>query len=179
MRAAQLLTDLKAFVERAMRDFELPGSAVPHGPPSVFLGGLPTTGTENLPDRFPFVLILWDNGSDQENETNESVDETSLVIGLHTPPGANGPDAEEAELLCAAVMDHLRLALMRHRLLGGRFELELPLTSAKPDPGKKQHLYHLMTVSAKWRYALPQRLMRDIPPGRGSGLKTPQEPDYD
>ena len=153
MRARQLLMDLKVFVEGALADFPLPDPVTDQpemGRAQCFLGNVPEDDHATLPERFPFVVIRWMEGEDEEEGV--SVEEAALIFGVYSPAGA-----DEAELVTAALLDHLRQALMRLRILGEVFDLELPLKSAKPDPEKRQHNYHIATIITRWRHRTPRR----------------------
>ncbi|MDR2946717.1 MAG: hypothetical protein LBV79_08235 [Candidatus Adiutrix sp.] len=153
MRAHQLLVDLKNFVESSLADFALPNPAT--GQPEMgrarcFLGNVPDDDQTALPERFPFVVIRWVEGEDAED--GDALEEAALIFGVYSPAGA-----DEAELLTAALLDHMRRALMALRILGNVFDLILPLKSAKPDPEKRQHNYHMATIITRWRHLTPRR----------------------
>lgn len=153
MRAYKLLLDLKAFVEITLADFSLPDPVT--GQPEIgrvqcFLGNVPDDDQTALPERFPFVVIRWVEGENEED--GENLEEAALIFGVYSPTGPG-----EAELTTAALLDHMRQALMRLRILGEVFDLELPLKSAKPDPEKRQHNYHIATLITRWRHRTPRR----------------------
>lgn len=153
MRVHKLLLDLKTFLDASLSSFPLPDPSRGRdilGCAKCFFGNVPDTGEDELPERFPFVLIRWQEGESREDgENGETV---ALILGVYA---ANGP--EEAELVTAMLADHLRLCLMRSRTLAAVFELQLPLTTAKPDPEKKQHNYHIATIITRWNHRTPRR----------------------
>lgn len=156
MRAHKLLLDIKAFLEAALADMPLPDSSTGKdalGKAQCFFGNVPDSNEEVLPNRFPFVVIRWTEGEDQENaDSNSGVDTVALILGVYAPDGPG-----EAELVTAILMDHLRSALMRNRILASMFDLQLPLSSAKPDPEKRQHNYHIATILTRWNFSEPRR----------------------
>ena len=155
MRAHQLLLALRDFLETSLADFPLPAqaSAPPApalGPIRCFLGNVPDDGPESLPARFPFVVIRWVQG--QSDEHGEQLETVALILGVYSPAGPG-----EAELLCAALADHLRQAFLRARILARVFDLQLPLEAARPDPEKQQHQYHIATLVTRWGHRSPLR----------------------
>ncbi|MDR2891599.1 MAG: hypothetical protein LBV80_00710 [Deltaproteobacteria bacterium] len=156
MRVYKLLLELQAFLETSLAAFPLPEPV--NGKDKMdsarcFLGNVPDDNEKNLPERFPFVVIRWVEGSSQDQGDN--LEQVALLLGVYSPSGPG-----EAELLTAMLMDHLRGDFMRNRLLADIFDLQLPLESAKPDPEKKQHNYHIATMITRWRHTSPRRSIK-------------------
>lgn len=120
------------------------------GRAQVFIGNVPDTGEEELPERFPFAVIRWLEG--ESREEGENIEEIVLILGVFAPSGPG-----EAELITAALMDHLRLHFMQLRILSGVFDLQMPLTVTKPEPEKRQHNFHVATILTRWQHTTFQR----------------------
>ena len=153
MRAHALLLALKAFLDETLAAVPLPDPETGRdelGKAMCFFGNLPETDAEDLPERFPFAVMRWLEGESREDGKNEET--VALILGVYAPSGSG-----EAELVTVMLMDHLRLALMENRTLDRRFELRLPLESAKPDPEKRQHTYHYATIMTRWEHTTPRR----------------------
>ena len=150
MRAHKLLRDLKSFLDEVLADFELPGPTIESmARARVYFGNVPDDNS-GLDERFPFVIIRWSEGED--GEEGQSEEEAALIFGVFSPSGPG-----EAELITAALMDHVRSALMEKRILGQTFDLLLPLKSAKPDPEKRQHNYHIAAIITRWNHQVVRR----------------------
>lgn len=153
MRIHTLLLDLKAFLDATLAEISLPDPVTGQnalGKAMCFFGNVPDTNAADLSSRFPFVVIRWLEGeSDEEGKNLETV---ALILGVFAPEGPG-----EAELVTAMLADHLRRKLMENRLLANMFELQLPLSSSKPDPEKRQHQYHYAIITTRWDHRTPRR----------------------
>ena len=165
MRVHKLLLDLEAFLKASLADYGMPDPmAAPGmlGLPQIFFGNVQDSPPDALPGRFPFIVVRWSEGESEEDPgggiSNE--EEIALILGVYAPQGH-----AEAELVTAALLDHLRAAFMRSRSIPGEenvFDLVLPLRAAKPDPEKKQHLYHIATLITRWRHMTPRRPLQGV-----------------
>jgi len=151
MRAYKLLHDLEVFLNKVLADFSLPdpaGNGIK--PPRCYFGDVPDDEQSVFPERFPFLIIRWVKGESEEDGGNQ--EEVALIFGFYAPEGA-----AQAELISAALLDHVRRALMQLRVLGQSFDLQLPLEAAKPDPERRQHNYHIATIITRWSHQTPRR----------------------
>lgn len=118
----------------------------------VFLHGLPEELGEGC---YPFVVIRWAEGRQEDTQTQTLAHETvGFVLGVYAPE-----NQEQAGLLTAELLDAVRQILWRNRLLAKMFELVPPLRSGIPSPKEKWNQYHMATVEAEWNYVLPPRGM--------------------
>lgn len=148
-----LLTSLCAFVERSVADYEFPAPEGGAGDCRVFLHGLPD-GLED--DCYPFVIARWLDGQITSLEDGQTIlrDTVALALGVYAPKSQ-----AQAGLLCAELLDLLRRALWKERLLASRFELVEPLNAAIPEAGRQMHEYHLATIETVWNYAWPPKAL--------------------
>ena len=139
MRSTSLMLSLKRFVDKVLRP-EFPRIG-------LYIGGIPSDA-ENV---FPFVVLRLSDGDGEGTVDGgyECEDKVMLHIGV-----MEMDDPEEAMLTCLGVSDTLRIALRRARLLENIYELG-SLRVAIPDPERKQHDYHLMTLITSWHYLVP------------------------
>lgn len=121
----------------------------------VFLHGLPE-GLEE--ETYPFVLIRWTDGDILEQDTwTVARDTVSLILGVHSPR-----DQEEAGLLLAELLDLLRRAIWKERLLCGQYQQAEAPAAAIPDPERRVHKYHLATIKTVWEYLWPSREQAEL-----------------
>ncbi|MDL2279072.1 hypothetical protein LJC15_00210 [Desulfovibrio sp. OttesenSCG-928-G11] len=160
MRAHKLLLDLKDFLSPLLAEFPLPSpdpaAEQGLGQAKIFFGNVPDSPAEEMPERFPFVILRWMEGEDNEDSSATSHEEqAALILGVFAPQGP-----EQAELVTAALLDFLREKLLERRLLpesAPMFDLVLPLACAKPEPEKRQHNYHIATILTRWNHVSARR----------------------
>ena len=121
-----LLSVLCAFVKETVAAYPFPSPDGPVQDCRVFLHGLPE---EQEAETWPFVVCRFVDGEVTSEADSKTVlkDTVALILGVHSPVSQ-----EQAGLLLAELLDLLRAALWRKRLLAGRFELEEPLRSLIP-----------------------------------------------
>lgn len=146
-----LLTRLCAFVEETVAGSPFPS---PDGPPldcRVFLHGLPEAQEEGT---WPFIICRFVEGEVTSESDGKTVltDTVALILGVHSPASQ-----EQAGLLMAGLLDLLRAALWRKRVLAGRFELQEPLRARVADMEQKVHQFHLATLETTWNYVWPAK----------------------
>ncbi|MBQ3059608.1 MAG: hypothetical protein IJD16_04755 [Desulfovibrio sp.] len=151
MTSRRLLEELVAFVREAVADYAFPAPDGESRDVQVFLHGLPE-GEEDT--TYPFVLVRWVEGHINSEPDHKTVlhDTVALVLGVYSPTSQ-----EEAGLLTAELLDCLRRALWKQRLLARMFELEEPLRCAIPQPGQRWHEYHMATIETVWNYVWPPK----------------------
>lgn len=171
-----LLTSLCAFVERTLSGYPFPSPDAPCEDCRVFLHGLPEAQDAGT---WPFVICRLVEGELASEADGKTVltDTVALILGVHAPASQ-----AQAGLLLAELMDALRAALWRERLLAGRFELQEPVRARVADMEQKVHKFHLATLETTWNYVWPPKgqagLTKTIALGRTScaalGLASPQ-----
>ncbi len=146
-----LLTSLCEFVERSLADYEFPDPAGACHDCRVFLYGLPANLEEEC---YPFVIVRWLEGKIESLIDAQTIltDTVALALGVYAPKSQ-----AQAGILCAELLDVLRRALWKERLLARRFELVEPLLAAIPEPGRQIHQYHLATIQTVWNYSWPPK----------------------
>lgn len=171
-----LLAELCAFVEATVRGYPFPSPEGTVQDCRVFLHGLPEGQEEGT---WPFIVCRFVDGEVTSEADGKTVlkDTVALILGVHSPVSQ-----AQAGLLLAELLDLLRAALWRERLLAGRFELEEPLRARVADMEQKVHQFHLATLETTWNYVWPPKgqaeLTETIALGRTScaalGLASPQ-----
>ena len=146
-----LFTELCAFVEKTVADYPFPS---PDGAVSdcrVFWHGLPE---EQDAGTWPFVVCRFVDGEVTSEADSKTVlkDTVALILGVHSPVSQ-----KQAGVLLTELMDLLRAALWRERLLAGRFELEEPLRARVADMEQRVHKFHLATLETTWNYVWPPK----------------------
>ncbi|UZP67658.1 hypothetical protein N1030_01445 [Desulfovibrio mangrovi] len=143
----ELLSELEVFLQQALATVPLPSPESVAGelaPARIFLGAIPRTTEDRK--AFPCAVLRWQKGEDAEDGSTETVD---ILLGVFCPEGL-----ESAETWIAVLVGRLRRLLLEQRRLS-KWEMVLPLASAKPDPERQQERYHLATISTQWRRTLP------------------------
>lgn len=155
MTLRDLLLALSGFVAEAVRDYPFPSPDGNLRDCRVFLHNLPDVQEEGT---YPFVIVRWQEGWIESMEDAKTVlrDTVALALGIHSPG-----DQEQAAMLCAELVDCLRRALWKKRLLAHCFELVEPLRSAMPDADRQQHRYHLATIETVWNYVWPPKALEE------------------
>lgn len=151
----QLLTELVKFVRDTVKGYPFPDPSGAWLDCRVYLHGLPEEQEDGI---YPFVLVRWAEGevqSDQDARTSLR-DNVILALGVHAPRSQ-----AEAGLLCAELMDVLRRALWKKRILSGRFELVEPLKSAMPGIQQQVHRFHMATIETVWDYVWPPKALEE------------------
>ena len=156
MTLRNLLLDLTGFVSEIVKDYPFPSPDGEWMDCRVFLHGLP----ENQDDgTYPFVLVRWQEGNIESMEDSKTVlrDTVALVLGVHSPK-----NQEQAGLLCAELMDCLRRAIWKKRILANSFELVEPLRSTMPEADRQQHRFHMAILETVWNYTWPPKALDDV-----------------
>ena len=148
-----LLTSLCDFVEDSVRHYPFPSTDGAFRDVRVFLHGLPE---EQESEPYPFVIVRWMDGETASEPDGQTIlrDTVMLGIGVYSPK-----DQRQAGILCAELLDCLRRALWRKRLLAERFELVEPLRSSGVESGRQMHRFHLVTIETVWNYAWPPKAL--------------------
>jgi len=140
MKTHLLLLALQRFVKAALeRDGITAG---------VFMYALPDDGKAAT---FPFVLQRLVKGTTDENDNEDVV---ALHIGVEQSAGD-----DDAGTVAAGICDTLRYALWTARILEDRFQLVFPLEVRQPDPEKKEHNFHMISMITRWNYVPPDRAL--------------------
>lgn len=154
-----LLTDLKRYLEERLageavvidgQSLRKGGLVLPgadrdeHVPPEAHLGFLPHKRPEK--EAYPFVIIRWHGGRDDEEAYNESV---YLVVGVF------GREQDEMHHHGLNLLFAVRQALRERRVLGG-WALELPVESKEDE--EPRYPYALAVVETTWRKPAPEHI---------------------
>ena len=133
MTSRLLLTELTALVRRAVAGYSFPAPEGGQRDARVFLHGLPEESGDAV---YPFVLVRW-----VEGEVSSEADHKVALGDL---------------------LDCLRRAIWRQRLLAGRFELVEPLKASIPVPKQRWHTYHMATLETVWNYNWPPKGLAEL-----------------
>lgn len=146
-----LLSELCRFVEETVQACPFPSPDGGRQNCRVFLHGLPDVQDAVT---WPFIICRWAEGqvASAEDGKTTTTDMVALILGVHAPASQ-----AEAGLLLAELLDVLRAALWRQRLLAGRFELAEPLRATIPDPRRQVHKFHMATLETTWTYVWPPK----------------------
>lgn len=150
-----LLTELCQFVRETVRDYSFPSPNESEMDCRVFLHGLPDSQDT---DTYPFVIVRWQEGEIESMEDSKTVlrETVALILGVHAPK-----NQEQAGLLCVELMDCLRRALWKQRLVAKRFELVEPLRSVIPEADRQQHRYQVAVIETVWNYVWPPKALEE------------------
>jgi hypothetical protein len=148
MRSRELVTSLHAHLAAELKNYAFPDpSGTPHDC-RVFLHGLPDTQDART---YPFVCVRWvDSGLEEDGDGAYVTETVTLILGVYAPESQ-----EEAGILLAELMDAVVGCVRRCRLLEHRFQRELPIRAAIPDPERQWNQYHMATVTTTWQYGIP------------------------
>lgn len=139
-----LVDELKAFVEKVVQSYVLEtNKADVEKPPQVAAGYLPAKKSGPDPD-YPFVLArLIDN-----NDTRDGSTATVKIIA-----GTHSEDEQEGWRDPANILLRIRGELLKRRIIGGKYRLELPLKIEIPEEQAFPEWVGFMTTT--WAYAQP------------------------
>lgn len=155
MTLRNLLIALTSFVSDAVRDYPFPSPDGNKIDCRVFLHGLPENQDEGT---YPFVIVRWQEGAIESMEDSQTVlrETVALILGVHSPK-----NQKEAGLLCAELMDALRRAIWKQRILARCFELVEPLNSVMPEADRQQHHYQMAVIETVWNYTWPPKALEE------------------
>ena len=150
-----LLESLAHFIKEEVRDYPFPSPQGSERDCQVFLHGLPD---EQETETYPFVIVRWLEGEIASEEDAKTVvkDTVILALGIHNPHSQ-----DEAGTLLAELMDCLRRALWKKRIIANRFELVEPLRSQIIEQQRQQHRFHLATIETVWNYTWPPKALEE------------------
>lgn len=155
MTLRKLLLALSVFVTDTVHNYPFPAPDGKMIDCRVFLHGLPENQEEGT---YPFVIVRWQEGDIESMEDSKTVlrDTVALILGVHSPR-----NQEEAGILCAELMDVLRRAIWKQRILANCFQLVEPLRSIMPDADRQQHHYHMAAIETVWNYTWPPKALEE------------------
>ncbi len=150
-----VLESLALFVRDVVKDYPFPSPQGSARDCQVFLHGLPD---EQETETYPFVIVRWLEGEIASEEDAKTVlkDTVMLALGIHNPHSQ-----AEAGTLLAELMDCLRRAIWKKRILANRFELVEPLRSQIIEQQRQQHRFHLATIETVWNYTWPPKALEE------------------
>lgn len=146
-----LLNALGDFVGVTVHDYPFPSPDGACEDCRVFQHGLPEDQDAGT---WPFIVCRWTDGevvSESDGKTTLT-DTVALILGVHSPASQ-----AQAGLLLAELLDLLRAALWRQRILAGRFEHQEPLRARVADMERQVHKFHLATLETTWNYVWPPK----------------------
>ena len=160
MTKIDLLEGLRAFTQEVYKDMILPCKPDPKDPTTerkvqVFLTHLPSTSAAQ---KFaPYVLHTLITAEDSQNEGEE---ERSFAV-VRTMYCTYDTNEEKGGLALLALMERLRIELLKKRIIENRFELILQ------KPGRQDLIYpndsapfYLAETSSTWRLPAVEREVR-------------------
>lgn len=150
-----LISALFEFVREAVKGYPFPDPSGKWQDCRVFIHGMPEDQEDEV---YPFVLIRWVEGEITSAPDSRTVlqDAVSLILGVHAPRSQ-----AEAGLLCAELLDCLRRALWKKRIIASRFELVEPLRAAMPGLEQRLHTFHMLTLETVWNYVWPPKALEE------------------
>lgn len=148
MRSHELLPAIVECLEKALAKYPFPDPSGKDVPPRVFLHGLPDDQGDSA---YPFVCVRWTDGEWEEADAMAGGTETvALVLGVFAPESQ-----EQAGKLLAILIDACAATIRRTRILAKKFERQMPIRAAVPDPERRWNQYHMATITTVWQYAIP------------------------
>lgn len=153
MTSRKLLLSLCEFVEDSVKSYPFPSPEEKMQDVRVFLHGLPEEQEAGI---FPFVIVRFTDSEIASERDGQTIlrDTVLLALGVYAPK-----DQRQAGLLCAELLDCLRRAIWKKRLLAEVFELVEPLRASCPDSGRQMHRYHWATLETVWNYTWPPKAL--------------------
>ncbi len=150
-----LICELDSFVRETVKGYPFPDPSGKWLDCRVFLHGLPD-GQDT--DTYPFVIVRWLEGEIESREDARTVltDTVILALGVHSPRSQ-----AEAGLLLAELLDCLRRAFWKKRILARRFELVEPLRCQIVEQQRQQHRFHLASIETVWNYVWPAKALEE------------------
>lgn len=118
-----LVDEFKTFVEQVVKNYALETNQETEKVPQVLTGFLPSKHSEYGPD-FPFVIVRVLKGTDASEQSTVTI---RLYIGTYSEDEKNGwRDV-------ANIIERIRIELLRQRIIGKRFRVELPIEFEIPE----------------------------------------------
>lgn len=151
MTSRSLLLAIIEFLRQSLADYEFPAPNGAFRDVKIFLHNLP----EDLSaETWPFVICRWQKGEIASRPDQATIlkDTVVLYCGVYSPKNPT-----QAGLLCADLLDVLRRALWKTRILDNRFELLEPIVAQMAQPEQQIHQYHYLTLETVWEYIWPPR----------------------
>lgn len=150
-----LISELFTFVRESVKDYPFPDPAGAWQDCRVFIHGFPEDQEDTV---YPYVVVRWLEGEVSSESGNQTLvrDTVALILGVYAPRCQ-----AEAGLLCAELLDCLRRAFWRERILANRFELMEPIRASIPSLQQKIHKYHMATIETVWNYVWPPKALEN------------------
>lgn len=149
----QLLREIRTFLQELFADSAFRNPAVEDETeegafisPRLFIGALPPKRKQGQTNEdFPFIVVRAPSGED--GEENSDI-QTQIICGIYTAEDEEGGTNDIHNAL-----DKIRSNLLQQRILGGTFELQLPLswTTGQDEERNQPHPYYLGEITANWR----------------------------
>ncbi|MCM3141305.1 hypothetical protein [Brevibacillus sp. MER 51] len=129
MTPVLLMRSLKSFLEEVVANVELTSPKGVLTQPKVFLEALPQKAASSQEEDFPFVIIRAMGGEDQDGKASVSI---NLLVGTHSKD-------DDGFIDVLNIIEDVRQSLLKNRVVGGSFRLDLPLKwklfDEQPYPG--------------------------------------------
>jgi hypothetical protein len=115
--------------------------------PRIFVGSLPAKRRfDQQKEDYPFIVARGPDGEDQDGESGVSAE---IICGIYT---AGDEVAGTNDI--HNIIDRVRLALLKNRIVDNRFELQTPVTwtTGADEERNQPHPFYVGRVSATWKY---------------------------
>ncbi|WP_312117946.1 hypothetical protein [Brevibacillus reuszeri] len=140
MTPVLLMRSLKTFLEEVVENVELTSPKGVLTKPQVFLEQLPQKSASSQEEDFPFIIVRAMGGEDRTDGASASI---NLLVGTHSKDDDGFMDVMN-------IIEDVRQALLKNRIVGGSFRLELPLKwklfEEQPWPGWIGEINTLWTI---------------------------------
>ncbi|TGV00499.1 hypothetical protein EN829_057710 [Mesorhizobium sp. M00.F.Ca.ET.186.01.1.1] len=117
MTPVLLMHSLKAFLEEVVADVELTSPKGIFARPQIFLEALPQRKADSQEEDYPFIIVRAAGGEDMEDGSTASL---SLIFGTYSKDDDGFMDVLN-------IIECVRQALLKCRVVGKSFRMELPL----------------------------------------------------
>lgn len=143
-----LMDNLQAFIEKELQEFRLPvkqDGTWKHEPicrpAEVYQMTMPEPDEDH--ERVPYILLQFLNGKDERNQRGQM----ECVLSVRVIITIFNRDKQEGRLQLLYIIQRLRKAFLLAGVIGGCFELRLPLEYLiYPDDAESYHLGEMATM---------------------------------
>ncbi|GEB35305.1 hypothetical protein [Brevibacillus parabrevis] len=140
MTPVLLMHSLKTFLEEVVVDVELTNPKGTLTTPQVFLEALPQRKADSQEEDYPFIIVRAAGGEDLEDGSTASL---NLIVGTYSKDDSGFIDVLN-------IIEDVRQALLKKRVVGQSFRMELPLKwklfDEQPYPGWVGEMNTLWTI---------------------------------
>ncbi|EGJ51849.1 hypothetical protein [Desulfocurvibacter africanus] len=151
---ALLMDSLKGLLQERLADVRLPAvNQTVRAAPVVYLGCLPPPSLDAGPaaEAYPFVLLRWSAGQDEEGASLETV---RIEVGVYGANAQAGQDVQEVQAYVLNLLARVRLVLRETRRIDG-WELTLPMDSLLDEEAACP--FGRASIVTTWRTPAPEQ----------------------